>query len=170
FRRVLFRSIRDRGEVGRYQLNAMLPHRTSQRPGWGLKNMSNKFSCPLVMDKLYFWTMASDQLQTSVAIEPYLSHLRALPFVKKLRVLAPHTTATYYDATLEVVTPAGKRKVSIEWRKSHLNRDIVAHLTARLSRVKEYVLLLAPLVGPTVGERLARAGVGYLDLAGNCDI
>lgn len=123
------------------------------------------------MDKLYCWTMASDQLQTSVALEPYLSHLRALPFVKKLRVLAPHTAATYYDATLEVFTPAGKkRKVSIEWQKSHLNRDIVEHLAARLSRLKEDVLLLAPVVGPTVGERLTRAGIAYLDLAGNCDI
>lgn len=122
------------------------------------------------MDSLYFWTVTSAQQHSTVALEPYLSHLRALPFVKKLRVLATQTAAPHGDATLEVVTPSGKRTVLIEWKKSHLSRDVAEHLAERLARVKGDVLLLAPAVGPMIGARLAQAGVGYLDLAGNCDI
>jgi hypothetical protein len=105
-----------------------------------------------------------------MALEPYFRHLRALPFVKRLRIVRADSAAPDFDATLEVVTPSGKRRVSVEWKKSHLSRDLVEQIAARLSRVKGDTLLLAPAVGPTVSERLKQAGAGYLDLAGNCDI
>jgi hypothetical protein len=122
------------------------------------------------MDAPIFRTVTRTQPPLATALEPYLLHLRALPFVKKVRVLA-HTSATReVDAVLEVVTPSGKRQVSVEWKKSHLSRDVADRIASALSRVKDDVLVLAPVVGPNVGERLKQAGVGYLDLAGNCDI
>ena len=122
------------------------------------------------MDSANYWTVAQKEQLSTIALEPYLHHLRALPFVKKLRVVEAHCTEPDFDATLEVVTPSGKRAVLVEWKKSHLSGDAVEHISAKLVPVKQDVLLLAPVVGSKVAERLRQAGAGYLDLAGNCDI
>jgi hypothetical protein len=103
-------------------------------------------------------------------IEPYLRHLRALPFVTNLRLATSKNADPSADVTLQVVTPGGKRSVHVEWKKSHLSQEMIEHTVARLARMKSDVMLFAPLVSGSMGDRLNEARIGYIDLAGNCHI
>jgi hypothetical protein len=106
----------------------------------------------------------------STKLEPYLRHLRTLPFVTSVRPATSKNADPSADVTLQVSTPGGKRSVHVEWKKSHLSREMVEYAIATLARVKSDVLLFAPYVGRTTGDRLSEAGIGYVDLAGNCHV
>lgn len=108
--------------------------------------------------------------EASAKIEPYLSHLRTLPFVTSVQVAATKNADASADIILQVWTPGGKRSVHVECKRSHLSQETVEHAIARLARVKGDVLLFAPLVARTIGERLSEAQIGYVDLAGNCHV
>lgn len=103
-------------------------------------------------------------------IEPYLRHLRTLPFVTSVRLAAGKNADPSADVTLQVLTPGGKRSVHVAWKKSHLSREMIEHAISKLARVKSDVLLFAPFVGRTIGDRLSEARIGYVDLAGNCHV
>lgn len=108
--------------------------------------------------------------ERSTKIEPYLRHLRTLPFVTSVHLAASKNADPSADVTLQVSTPGGKRSVRVEWKKSHLSREMIEHAITTLARVKSDVLLFAPFVGRTIGGRLSEARIGYVDLAGNCHI
>jgi hypothetical protein len=103
-------------------------------------------------------------------IDGYLRHLRTLPFVTSVDLEPSKKADPRADVTLQVWTPAGKRSVRVEWKKSHLSRETIEHVIATLARVKSDVLLFAPLVGRAIGDRLSEAQIGYVDLAGNCHV
>jgi hypothetical protein len=108
--------------------------------------------------------------EVSSKLEPYLRHLRTLPFVTSVRLAASKNADPNAELTLRVLTPGGKRLVHVEWKKSHLSRETIEHAITRLARVKGDVLLFGPLVARTIGGRLREAQIGYVDLAGNCHI
>lgn len=110
-------------------------------------------------------------MDTMDALEPYLDRLRALPFVRQARV-TPRKGARSVDpadATLELRTIEGKTLLVVEHRRSHLSTAAADHLL-QIHTERPNLLLLCPFVGRELAERFGRAGLSFVDLAGNCHV
>lgn len=104
-------------------------------------------------------------------LEPYLTHLRALPFVKGVRVeLEPQTVGQHHaDALLRLRTPKGERALWAEIKRTHLTRPLIDNLLGRMGDlVERQCILLAPHVGSEIARYLREKNTNYLDMVGNC--
>lgn len=104
-------------------------------------------------------------------LDSYLERLRELPFVRAARVEAARasTGRSSAEAALVIKTPQGTRRCPVEVRASHLSRE-VAERVVDLHHDRPDLMLLAPHVGRELGDRFTRAGVNFIDLAGNCHV
>ena len=105
-------------------------------------------------------------------LEPYLEHLRALPFVKHVDVRLSDRPADQEEgARLSLRTPKGRHDLAIEVETMPLSRSAAQSLVARALRnpVGRWVAF-APYVSQPVGHLLASQDVGFVDQAGNCHI
>lgn len=104
-----------------------------------------------------------------MALDAYVSHLTALPFVRAVNVQLSATGAKDLggDGLLEVATPNGTHVLHVEEKRTHVTRDVVEHLIA-LSRRRPDLILFLPHVGRELGATLAAAKQQFMDLAGNC--
>ncbi len=105
-------------------------------------------------------------------LQPYLALLRALPFVRAAKVkntARPAVERRQADAILRLRTAAGEHQLRAAIKRTNLTLPLVEDLLARLRQPpgKAWVVL-APYVGPQLGQHLRDNGVNYLDLAGNC--
>jgi hypothetical protein len=105
-------------------------------------------------------------------LDPYLEHLRALPFVKRVEVRRhSQSGAQTEDAWLVLRTPNGPHDLMVEVKGVPLSRSAARSLVVRASRppVRPWVAF-SPFVSPPVGQLLASHQVGFVDQAGNCHI
>jgi len=103
--------------------------------------------------------------------EKYLTHLRALPFVRRVEIRAVQPAKGPYrpDAVLRLRTPRRKHDLWVEVKRTHLTYVLVDGILARIGKMAERPwILFAPYVGQRMGRHLAEFGVNYVDAAGNC--
>ena len=103
---------------------------------------------------------------------PYLESLLSLPFLSKATFQAePQRMGSRGDATLELTTPRGRRRLLIEEKSSHLSQALVSDLIARApSHATTPLILFAPYVSPAMGALLVSHGINFVDRAGNCHL
>src|SRR5690349_13123310 len=108
-------------------------------------------------------------MRQEAELQPYMDRLLAIPFVKKVRAV-PRSAAAKgpFDYELELQTPTGKQRISLELKKSHLSRVMAEQIVTAQKSNRDPFLILAPSVGSVLGELLEREHVMFLDLAGNC--
>jgi hypothetical protein len=105
---------------------------------------------------------------TAPELEPYLSHLRALPFVKGVRVSRKvPADAAYADYELLIRTVDGEQRTLVELKKTHVTRELIERLAA-LPVAHRNRLLFAPEIGAALGQLLEQRKLGFVDRAGNC--
>jgi Transcriptional regulator, AbiEi antitoxin, Type IV TA system len=108
-----------------------------------------------------------------------LAHLRSLPFVRGLR-FRPATKGADWedDGILEIVTPQGTYRLSIEVKRSYLGRSMVNAVIGRAlgrpqsdshkrSKKPSGKLVLARYVPAIAGEQFVEAGICFADDLGN---
>ena len=106
----------------------------------------------------------------------YLGHLRELPFVRQIEVVEQAVLAapTPADALIKVHTPRRVFRLVLETKRTFLdegltNAVIAKHReTVRTHRVP--LLLAARYIPRPTGERLAEAGVNFVDRPGNIHV
>ncbi len=106
-----------------------------------------------------------------VKLQPYLTHLKALPFVRGVEVEqeAQIVGPLRADALIRLRTPKGEHTLWAEIKRTHLTRTIVDGLLARARPfARGRPILFAPYVGTKMGRYLRENHMNYLDAAGNC--
>lgn len=101
-------------------------------------------------------------------LEPYLTHLRALPFVRRVEVERAPSASSGWDASLRVTTAEGTHEFAVEVKKSHLSREVAAWIVARAKSSHARVLVFAPTIGRPLAETFVEADLNFVDRAGNC--
>jgi hypothetical protein len=109
--------------------------------------------------------------------EPYLQHLRNLPFVKSVMIsrrtpIPIHEPNEYEaDALLKIKTPQGNIEFYVEEKKSHLTYALADGLAVRITKAgKKPWILFALHVPRKIGRYLGEHGINYVDRAGNCRV
>jgi hypothetical protein len=103
-------------------------------------------------------------------LEPYLDHLRSLPFVRAANVrLSPTSQADGLDALIRLKTPTGMRRLYAEIKRTYLSYQLAGHIASQMrhSRWKPSILM-TPYVAPRLGQFLEERGINYVDSVGNC--
>jgi hypothetical protein len=96
-----------------------------------------------------------------------LAHLAALPFVRRLRFIpTPKSAGRADDGVLELETATGKHRLSVEVRRSYLNRSLVNAVIGR-AHGRQGKLVIARYVPAALGEQFVKAGVCFADDPGN---
>ena len=104
------------------------------------------------------------------AFEPYLAHLRQLPFVRRAQLDDKSATNQANSQTLTLTTPQGQVRAFLDWSRSNLSQRLVDHVIHFAAQSGELHFLFAPAVAGATARRLAEAHINYVDLAGNCRI
>jgi len=98
----------------------------------------------------------------------YLEVLRGFSFVRAATLRAA-PDGLPVDATLVVRTPTETFRLPARRTRSLLGRDVAEHLAGLAQRIPGLVVL-TPAVGRFLGDFLAKHGVNFVDLAGNCSL
>src|SRR5580658_9432132 len=107
--------------------------------------------------------MATHRPDTDTA----LAHLAALPFVRSLRFIpAPKSADRADDGVLELETATGRHRLSVEVKRSYLNRSLVNAVIGQ-TRGRQGKLVIARYVPAALGEQFVKAGVCFADDPGN---
>ena len=109
--------------------------------------------------------------ETAGYLEPYLTRLRAFPFVEGAVVACADARIGNLraDAILRLRTRKRVHELFLEIKRTHLTRALVDGLLAGIRpKERRRWILLAPYVGAGIGEYLRENGMNYLDVAGNC--
>lgn len=99
------------------------------------------------------------------SLDPYLVQLKRVPYVKRVRIERETPPA---DSVLRIRTPAGNFAMTLELRRSYLDRaatNALLALAARRPRLK--LMIFARYISRPIGEQLAAARVNFVDRAGN---
>jgi len=104
-------------------------------------------------------------------LEPYLAHLRRLPFVRDANAEVSRVAPVDggLDAVVRLKTPRGMRRLYAEIKRTHLSYEFASHVVSQMrhSRWKPSILM-TPYVAPRLGEFLEERGINYVDRVGNC--
>jgi hypothetical protein len=95
----------------------------------------------------------------------FLTHLRALPFVKRVR-----ESRAEGRPTLVIETADGKHTFRHELLRSHLSKVTAELWIGRAHDSSVPLLLMPPYVSEPMGARLREAGVSYVDASGNVSL
>jgi hypothetical protein len=107
--------------------------------------------------------MATHRTDTDTAF----AHLAALPFVRSLRFIpAPKSAGRANDGVLELETATGKHRLSVEVKRSYLNRSLVNAVIGQ-THGRQGKLVIARYVPAALGEQFVKAGVCFADDPGN---
>ena len=107
--------------------------------------------------------MATRRPDTDIA----LAHLAALPFVRSLRFIPALKSADRADdGVLELETATGKHRLSVEVKRSYLNRSLVNAVIGQ-AHGRQGKLVIARYVPAALGEQFVKAGVCFADDPGN---
>jgi hypothetical protein len=104
-------------------------------------------------------------------LQPYLERLEELPFVTNARTieLEPRIGHARLDARILLETPTGGVELAAEHKRSTLTRELAERLV-HVGKRFPHLLVLAPAIGPDLGELFVREGIDFMDLAGNCHV
>jgi len=104
-------------------------------------------------------------------LEPYLDHLRSLPFVRAANAEVSRISQADggLDAVVRLKTPKGMRRLYAEIKRTHLSYELAGHVVSQMrhSRWKPSILM-TPYVPPRLGQFLEERGINYVDRVGNC--
>jgi len=106
------------------------------------------------------------------AMAPYLERLRDLPFVRAVALATPQgQDQVHPEAVLKLRTPRRTFRFALDLRRTYLDRAltnaVMAQHGALLRRHGLPLLLMARYIPRLTGERLAEAGVNFVDRPGN---
>ena len=104
-------------------------------------------------------------------VDRYLTHLRALPFVRRAAIRNAGAGQGPYrpDAVLTLRAPQGRHELLVELKRTHLTYALVDGMLARIGKATDRPwILFAPYVGQQMGRHLDEHGMNYVDAAGNC--
>src|ERR1041385_2820621 len=107
----------------------------------------------------------------NIELEPYVRHLRQLPFVREaeIREVQPDTAPHRADAVLRLKTAQGRFEFLVELKRTNLTYAIAEGPAARgRKELKRPWILFAPYVTREMGRHLAQHGLNYIDEPGNC--
>jgi hypothetical protein len=102
----------------------------------------------------------------------YLESLLALPFLRDAALHPePRQKGALGSSVLELTTPRGRRRFSVEEKRSHLSQALVRDIIARASsRATRPLIVFAPYVSAEMGALLVSNGINFVDRAGNCHL
>ncbi len=108
---------------------------------------------------------------SSDEIEPYLDHLRTLPFVRaaNAEVSCVAQANRGLDAVVRLKTPNGMRRLYAEIKRTHLSYELAGHVVSQMRHSQwQPSILMTPYVAPRLGQFLEERGINYVDRVGNC--
>src|SRR5690349_4224399 len=115
--------------------------------------------------------MADMIARDQAGLGPYLDRLGELPFVRDVSIVdLPVTPDGDPSAMLKIVAPGRTFTFALTVKRTFLDRALTnAVIAAQTARRGEDppVLLIARYIPRATGERLAEAGVNFVDRAGN---
>ena len=109
-------------------------------------------------------------------IDTALAHLASLPFVRGLRFIPAASDGDRGDdGVLEIKTQGGRHRLSVEVKRSYLNRSLANALIGQTpsrkrggkSNETSGELVLARYVPAALGEEFVKAGICFADDPGN---
>ena len=105
-------------------------------------------------------------------IDLCLSHLRGLPFIRRVDLTQdPAAKESQTDGLLKLKTPRGTFTLALEAKRTFLDRALTNSLIGQhkrlLHRTRTPLFLAARYIPRPTGERLAQAGVNFVDRPGN---
>jgi hypothetical protein len=106
-------------------------------------------------------------------IEPYLAKLRKIPFVEGARLEAREKVAGphRWDAAIEIKVGGRAHRLFVELRRTpHLTVPLVNLFQDHLGEARAKWILFTPYVTPPMADRLEKAEINFVDLAGNCRV
>jgi len=113
----------------------------------------------------------ADKMLSLDELEPYLDHLRSLPFVRAANAEGPHVTQAEggLDAVVRLKTPKGTRRLYVEVKRTHLSYELAGHVASQMGHSRwQPSILMTPYVAPRLGQYLEERGINYIDRVGNC--
>ena len=115
--------------------------------------------------------IVADTMLRPDELEPYLAHLRRLPFVGDANAEVSRVAQVDggVDAVVRLKTPRGMRRLHAEIKRTHLSYELAGHVASQMrnSRWKPSILM-TPYVPPRLGQFLEERGINYVDRVGNC--
>ena len=111
--------------------------------------------------------------------EPQFDRLRAVPFVRNLRLVPAGSGDRNANRILEITTPRGKHRLVLIVKRSWLDRSMVNALIGQIhgewkalqsgvpTVTKGRALVLAPYVAAPTAKSFVDAGISFADEAGN---
>jgi hypothetical protein len=105
--------------------------------------------------------------------EPYLTRLRALPFVRRAEIRRDTAGRGQEEGrtgtSLVLKTPGGRREHLVLHVRTHLTQAVADGILARMeASTQKGWILFAPYVGRGMARHLRELDVDYVDRAGNC--
>jgi hypothetical protein len=106
----------------------------------------------------------------------YLEPIRALPFVTALdwKVAPRGDGDREIDAEIRITTPRRKFKLAAEFKRTYMDRATLNALLVQQAHVRQKMkmplLLIARYIPTPMGERLAEAGINFVDGVGNLHV
>jgi hypothetical protein len=101
----------------------------------------------------------------------FLDQLRKVAFVREVELAKAALGPRYPDALVTIETPRRRFKLVLEVKRTFLDRALTNALIAEHQAIQEKhrlpLLLAARYVPRPTGERLAEAGINFVDQAGN---
>src|SRR5580658_5971713 len=111
--------------------------------------------------------------------QPQLDQIRAVPFVRHVRMIPAKSGDRNSSGVLEITTPRGKHRLPLIVRRSYLDRSTVNALIGQIQgerkagrdgrkRVRNgETLLLAPYLAAPTAKSFIDAGISFADAVGN---
>lgn len=111
--------------------------------------------------------------------QPQLDQIRAVPFVRHVRMIPAKSGDRNSSGVLEITTPRGKHRLPLIVRRSYLDRSTVNALIGQVEGERKAAkgggkrirngetLLLAPYLAVPTAESFIDAGISFADEVGN---
>lgn len=111
--------------------------------------------------------------------EPQFDQIRAVPFVRHLRLIPAKSGDRNSGCVLEITTPRGKHRVPLIVKRSYLDRSTVNAVIGQIQGERKAakgggqsvrngeILLLAPYLAAPAAKSFIDAGISFADEVGN---
>jgi hypothetical protein len=110
----------------------------------------------------------ADMRQLAANVDPFLDHLRSLPYINNAQLRGPSGSK---DRILDLRTPKGNFSFAMELKRTYLDRTATNALLASAALAgKVPPIVFARYIPRPTGERLAAAGINFVDAAGNLNL
>jgi hypothetical protein len=103
--------------------------------------------------------------------EPGFDQLRAVPFVRHLRLVPANSGDRNSGGVLEITTPRGKHRLTLIVKRSYLDHSMANALIGQIQRERKSAngetLVLAPYLATPTAKSFIDAGISFADAVGN---